>query len=222
MQRQIQTVVAVALVSSAAILAARQSAVKPQSTGIPECDKYAAMVTACLPKMCEEERLLVELDLGFHHELLPAIVKLDGRQKAASVCAQSIDEAIKEDPYGCYAPKTVGSGAPVSIRLDSVRPTDTSVTMTFSGTGPAKGEKVRLVITKAISERPIAIYELPGWTGKLVLDTASATPVSEAKAAQTAPVRLEPRSTYCFVVQSRTDSRMEEHRKGIFTTLPKR
>ncbi len=220
MARQIQTVVAVALFASAAV-AARQSAVKPKSTGIPECDKYAAMVTACLPKMCEVDRIVVELALGMDQELLPTVVKLKGRQEAARQCAEQIDEAIKDDLYGCYAPKA-GAGAPIPVRLDKIQPTDTSVTLAFSGTGPPPtSEEARLAIYRFNDGKPHAIgsYRLSGWTGQVVLDTASASPV--VGGVPRAPVRLEPRTEYCFVVESGTTNR-QEHRKGIFTTLAKR
>jgi hypothetical protein len=216
MARQTQTVVAVALFASVAV-AARQSAVKPTSTGIAECDRYAAMVTACLPKVCEVDRVVMELDLGFHHELLPTVVKVKGRQEAAKQCAAKIDEAIRDDEYGCY-PEAAGS--PRAVLLDRIQPRATSVTLTFSGNGPADGGDSRLLLLTSIGEPPLASYRLAGWQGPVVVDTASAMPL--AGGAGKAPIQLEPGTTYCFVVESSTATRRDSHRKGVFTTLPKR
>jgi hypothetical protein len=183
-------------------------------TGIPECDKYAAMVRACLPKMCEEERMLRDMELGFALEMIPKQVELKGRQEAAQTCARDIAKAIENDEYGCYGSKT----APKSIRLDKVLATDASVTFTFIGNGPAAGEEARVVIARSISERPVVSYPLSGWKGTFLLDTASASPVING--APTAPLRLEPRTTYCFVVESSVGNRRDIYRKGIFRTLP--
>lgn len=215
---RIQTVVAVGLLSTAALAANRQSGVKPKPTGISECDKYAAMVTACLPKMCEVDRVVVELDLGMQQQFLPDVVKLKGRQEAARQCAREIDEAVKEDLYGCYPS---GAGASVPVRVDKIQPTESSVTLTLSGSGPPDGELARLSIFRFVDGlKPIGSYRLAGWNGPVVLDTASALPIG--RGAPPAPIRLEPRTEYCFVVESERDGRRREHRKGIFTTLPKR
>ena len=156
MTQQAMIALAMALVvSSAATLVARQSGAKPQ-TGIPECDKYAAMVTACLPKMCEEERALMEMQLGFALEMLPKQVGLKGRQAAAQSCTRDISEAIKNDDYGCYAPRTAGTIAPKSIQLDTIRPSATSVTLTLSGTGPTTAADTEVIIMTSISEPPTA------------------------------------------------------------------
>jgi len=189
-------------------------------TGIPECDKYAAMVRACLPKMCEEERMLREMELGFALEMIPRAVELQGRQKAAQSCARDITEEIKKDEYGCYPGKTADASPPKSIRLDKVRPAATSVTLTFSGKGPESGEEVRVIIARSISERPVVAYPIAGWTGQFVLDTASASPA--IRGAPTPPIQLEPGTTYCFAVESSIGNRRDFYRKGIFTTLPKR
>lgn len=206
------------LATASAHTSAGRSAVTPQRTGIPECDKYAAMVTACLPKMCEEERLLREMQLGFALEMIPKGVELNGRQQAAQACARDIAEEIKNDEYGCYPATTADPGPPRSIRLEAVQPSAMSVTLTFSGSGPATGEEARVVVARSISEPPLATYPLAGWTGQFVLDTASASPV--IKGGPTDPIRLEPQTTYCFAVVSSVGSRTGYYRKGIFTTLP--
>jgi hypothetical protein len=208
------------LLSSLPISAERQSPAKPRSTGIPECDKYAAMVTACLPKMCEDERMLKEMELGFALEMIPKQVELKGRHAAAQSCARDISEAIQSDEYGCYASKTTGTSASKSIQLDKIRPSATGVTLTFSGKGPESGEQVRVIIARSISEQPVAVYPMAGWTGQLVLDTASASPGTVGAPAQ--PIQLEPGTTYCFAVESAIGNRTDFYRKGIFTTLPKR
>jgi hypothetical protein len=83
--------------TGAAPMATPQAPSAPASTKIPECVKYEAMVTACLPKMCEEERALAELELSFHRETLAKVVELKGRQAGAQVCAQSLREASELD-----------------------------------------------------------------------------------------------------------------------------
>jgi hypothetical protein len=225
MKHRIRALLAAALVFwSAAMTAAWQLRGKPSSTKIPECDKYDAMVTACLPKMCEEERALAEMDLGFHRELMPATIQHKGRQGAAELCARQIDEAIKDDLYGCYPIKAGAASVPArSIRLDKLSATDTSVVLTLSGTSPTPAASTEVIILASIAEQPTAIYRLPEWKGQFVLDTASASPISSAKGgAQNPPIRLEPRTTYCFVITSSTDRPNDVYRKGTFTTLPKR
>lgn len=77
-----------------------------------------------------------------------------------------------------------------------------------------------MIIARSISERPVVTYPIAGWTGQLVLDTASASPVIGG--APTAPIQPEPGTTYCFAVESSIGNRTDFYRKGIFTTLPKR
>lgn len=191
-------------------------------TGIPECDKYAAMVRECLPKMCEEERTLMEMQLGFALEMIPKQVELRGRQAAAQSCTRDISEAIQKDEYGCYASKSAGTSAPKSIQLDRIRPSATSVTLTLTGTGSTTAADTEVIIMTSISEPPTAIYRLPEWKGQFVLDTASATPTSAKGSTGNPPIRLEPQTTYCFVITSSTNRPNDVYRKGIFTTLPKR
>jgi hypothetical protein len=225
MKYRIRASLAAALVFwSAAMTAAWQSPGKPSSAKIPECEKYDAMVTSCLPKMCEDERMLTEMDLGFHRELLPATIQHKGRQGAAELCARQIDEAIKDDLYGCYSNKTGAAGVPARpIRLDKLSATDTSVVLTLGGNRPTTAGSTEVIILTGIGEPPTAIYRLPEWKGQFVLDTASASPIASAKGgAQNPPMRLEPRTTYCFVITSSTDRPNDVYRKGTFTTLPKR
>ena len=227
MSRHTRVLLAVALVfSSAAMTAARQSPAKPPSTGIPECDKYHEMVTACMRKMCVADRTVAELDLELDREFIPAEIKHKGRAAATQSCVRKINEAVQDDVFDCYAGNGGAAGRPApAIRVDAVRPTDTSVVMTFSGKGPhpPTGAEVIIQRSEVPDEEPAASYRLPEWKGQFVLDTSSVSPTAAAKGgAQAAPIRLEPRTTYCFVVASPTNRQNEIHRKGIFTTLPKR
>ncbi|MGB2716149.1 MAG: hypothetical protein WBC51_18350 [Vicinamibacterales bacterium] len=208
--------------SSPLIATGRQSTVKPPTTGIPECDKYAAMVTACLPTMCEEERMLMEMELGFALEMIPKQVELKGRQAAAQSCTRDISEAIKNDEYGCYTSKNAGTTAPKPIQLDKILPSATSVTLTLSGKGSTTAADTEVIIMTSISAPPTAIYQLPEWKGQFNLDTAYATPTTAKGSTGNPPIRLEPQTTYCFVIGSSANGANHIYRKGIFTTLPKR
>lgn len=202
-----------------ASLSLRDAASQAKS-GIPECDKYEAMVTACLPRMCEEERMLADLELGLHRETLSRQIELQGRQAATESCARQIREVIKDDTYGCYTAAAGASAAKPPVQLDKLRVTDTSVVLTLSGKGPATPAGTAVFILTSISEPPTAIYRLPEWKAQFVVDTASASPVkSERDSAQVPPVRLDPSTTYCFAIGTSTT---DVYRKGIFTTLPKR
>ncbi len=208
--KQIWLTVVVA-VSSVAVTSARQSP-KPAAPKIPECEKYEAMVAACLPKMCEADRAVAEIDLELHREMLPVQIQHKGRAAAAKTCAAQIDEAVREDVFGCYAAKG-GMTA-------TVRPTATSVVMTLTGPGPS-GAGADVVILAEPGDAPTATFRLPAWKGEFVLDTAS-TPVVANGGAKGAPTRLEPATTYCYAIGSATDIRNDVYRKGMFTTLPKR
>jgi hypothetical protein len=223
MKHQVSTALAAVLaVASAAILAAQQSAVKPPSTGIPECDECAAMVRACLPRMCAEERLLTEMQLGFTLEVIPKQVELKGRQAAAQTCTADIRKATENDAYGCFASKTGGITAPRPVQLASIRPSATGVSLTLSRKTLATAAVTEVAILTSMGEPPIAVYRLPEWNGQFVLDTASATPTDAKSTTRKPPIQLEPQTTYCFVIEGSMDRQNDVYRKGIFTTLPKR
>ena len=73
------------------------------STGVPACDRYVAMVRACLPRMCEEERILRELELDLALETIAAAVKHKGAQAAGDTCSADIVAEAGDDLYGCHA-----------------------------------------------------------------------------------------------------------------------
>jgi hypothetical protein len=211
---------AAVLLAGVTLTAGGQSSGKPNSAAIPECQKYEAMINACLPKMCEEERALAEMELSFHRETLAKVVELKGRQEGAHACTRSIRDAIADDLYGCYAAEP---GAPTHpIRLDQVRPAATSVSLTLTSAGIAANENARLVIAPSISEPPTAVYALPREKGTFVIDTSSTTSTGARGGAPGPPIPLEPRTTYCFVIESETGTARKVYRQGIFTTLPKR
>ena len=189
-------------------------------SGIPECDKYEAIVTACLPKMCMAERAVAELDLELHRQILPTLLQLKGRPAAVQACVEKIDEAIQEDEFGCYSSLSGNKGRPgPAIRVDKVRPTDTGVVMTLRDPGPASNS-TKVTIVTVPGEPVTAVYQLPEWKGQFVLDTTSASPT--LKAGPGKPVTLDPETPYCFVIQSSNGTGKEIYRKGTFTTLPKR
>jgi hypothetical protein len=210
------------VVSNAELALAGQSSAKPAAAGIPECDKYEAMVAACLPKMCEAERIVAELDLELHRQILPAVIQHKGRAAAVQACVEKTNEAVAEDAFGCYATKGGVTRRPASaVRVDKVQPTNTGVVMTLSGDGAAAGAVTEVILVTAPGEPPAAVYRLPEWKGQFVLDT-STLPAKAAKGTAPGPVRLDPRTTYCFIVESTRDAATEVHRKGMFTTLPQR
>jgi hypothetical protein len=216
MKHQIRVVAAASFVVVGAAMSAAQSA-KPASTRIPECDKYAAMVASCLPKMCEADRVVAEMELEIHREMLPAQIQHHGRDAAAKTCATQIEEAVRDDVSGCYAM------APMrAIRVDKVQPTGTGLIMTLSGTGTTSVPGASVALLTVPGEPPTAVYRLPEWNGQYVLDTTSAPSAGAGRGAPQGPVRLDPATTYCFVIESTAGNRNEIHRRGTFTTLPKR
>jgi hypothetical protein len=219
MKPQLRIAIAAALCfSGAGPTSARQAPAAGPAGQIPECVKYEAMVNACLPKMCGEERALAEMELSFHRETLAKVVELKGRQEGVQACTRSIRDAIAEDLYGCYT-AAAGAARP-SIRLDRLQPAATSVAMTLSIAGLAANESARLVIAQSIADQPTAVYALPPEKATFVLDTASAAPA--AGGAKGAPVGLDPDTEYCFAIETTKGSGHEVQRKGVFTTRPKR
>ncbi len=208
--RSISVLVVAAGVTCAHVASAQSRA----ATGIAECDKYVAMVTACMAKMCEDERMIVELELQFSREALSKVVELKGRAAAAQSCGQDIRREVKDDPYGCYA-APAREAAP--FRLDHVRPGSTSVAMQFSLVNTTSAD----VLIGESQEGPSHQYRVAGTQGRFVLDTASDRPLpGGSKPLQ--PVALEPGTTYCFAIRApagEVNSTML--RKGTFTTRAK-
>ena len=102
----------------AAALGQAPVASPPPSTGVPECDRYVAMVRACLPKMCEEERALRELELEFALETIAAVVKHKGAAAAEKTCSADIAAEGGDDLYGCHG-GPVASSILVEARIST-------------------------------------------------------------------------------------------------------
>jgi hypothetical protein len=202
------------------------------ATGIAECDQYYAMVAACLPRMCEAERLLVELELSLTREMLPKVVERRGREAAAQGCAKDILKEIEDDPYGCYESQRAKAGMPQpGIRNVRIRPAATNVTISFQSSAAATGDggsatsagRWEVAISSELLETE-ARYELAGRDGEFVLNTASEQPVALPAGAAAAaraplpPIELEPDASYCFVIRSPAG----EERRGTFATAAER
>jgi hypothetical protein len=213
----VQTVKAgsTALVAALMLVCWRPAAAQSKrATGIAECDRYVSMMTACLQKMCEDERMLVELELEFSREALSKVVELRGRDAAAQSCAQDIRRAVEDDPYGCHGAR---AGDAVPFRLDHVRPGATSVAMQFS---LASATSADVFIGESLGD-PARQYRVAGTQGRFVLDTTSDKPVVSSAGAEP-PAALEPGTTYCFAIRSAAgEVNSTLLRKGTFTTRKK-
>lgn len=188
--------------------------------GIAECDRYAEMVRACLPKMCEEERALREMELGFSLEAIATLVKLKGPEAAARSCAQDIANELQDDEYGCSGESAAGRGA--LIRQLQVRPGDTTVTISFAAAQQA-ATSVEVAIAASMMGDPDAVYRIESNGGRFLLDTAVAVPAKSAEAAPSgAPIRLEPGTTYCYAIGAPGEGLQNVLRKGTFTTAQRR
>jgi hypothetical protein len=81
--------------------AAQQSA-KP--TGIAECDKYFAMVDACVAskRMSKEDQQAAEFNVSRLRAMLPIANTAQGRATLVDRCTSSIETGRKNDKTGCY------------------------------------------------------------------------------------------------------------------------
>ncbi len=202
---------------------AQQTGSSMAKTGVAECDEYVVMASACLPRMCEVERGLSELELSFHREMLAKTFELKGRDEAAKACARDIVELLQDDPYGCYDSDRAKRGMPAAgIQDVQVRPQATSVTISFRAGSPASGEGPWEVAIVVEDLEPLVQY-VPTRSGSVfVVDTAGdqpMTPVSDptGKPSNTPQAfRLDSGVSYCFTIKSSGG----EERRGSFTTLP--
>jgi hypothetical protein len=190
-------------------LAAVLSDPPPASTGVPECDRYAAMVRACLPKMCEEERMLREMELGFAVETIAAVVKEKGKAAAADSCIRDIAAELREDLYACHA-----DSPSASTRVD-LTPAGDAVQMRFSSPALAGAETADVALAEPLAE-PTAVYRVTSTAGTFVLDTRTAPPLAAGAAAG----QLLPETPYCYAIATSADdpSRRRVLRKGVVLT----
>jgi hypothetical protein len=171
--------------------------------------------------MCQSERLLTELGLSFHREVLSKTVEIEGRDAAAQGCAQDILKAIKEDSAGCYEASRAKAGLPKpDIQDVRIRPAAASVTISFrSNAGAASQQPWEVAILSEVFE-PEAEYLVSSATGEFVLNTAAERPVAPKSGAAHAPGKPlpifwhAPGTTYCFGIRSPAG----EERRGTFTT----
>jgi hypothetical protein len=189
------------------------------STGIADCDEYYAMVSACLSRMCETERALVELELSFSRETLSKVIELKGREAAAEACVQDILKEIQNDPYGCYDSQRAKAGLPTArIRDIRIEPTASSVTISFKSEPATAGDRPWEVAIVPGLEAGVS-YQVLSSDNVFVLDTAVERPIAGGEQAGGAPtgtpiVGLDAGMSYCFAIKSPTG----EERRGTFTT----
>lgn len=179
------------------------------STGVPACDRYVAMVRACLPKMCEEERALRELELEFALEAIAAVIKHKGAQAAGDNCSADIVAEAGDDLYGCHPESRA------STILVEAAPAETSVILRLSGAGLAAAGPLEVALAVPLEPRPAAVYRVTGTNGLYVLDTTGAT------AATADRVLLERDTPYCYLIATPAESAAGLNtviRKGTFTT----
>jgi hypothetical protein len=190
-------------------LAAALSEPPPAATGVPECDRYVAMVRACLPKMCEEERMLREMELGFALETIAAVVKEKGKAPAAESCDRDIAAEVREDLYACHA-----DSPSATTRVD-LTPAGDAVVMRFSSPALAGAQSADVAVAEPLAE-PLAVYRVTGTQGTFVLDTRTASPLGPAAGA----VRIEPDTPYCYTIATSADdaARRRILRKGVALT----
>jgi len=199
------------------------SAAAAQSTDIRKCDDYYAMVSACLPRMCEAERAVIELELSFSRETLQKVVELKGRAAAAQACEQDILKELQDDPYGCYESDRTKAGLPKSVVRDvRVQPAATSVVISFKVAPERSFDGAWQVAIGSEDQQPQVRYVVSQSAGVFALNTAVDRPVAPtgAKEASQAPqpFRLDPGVSYCFAITSSTGGQ----RRGSFTTSPER
>lgn len=191
------------------VLALALSDPPPPPTGVPECDRFVAMVGACLPKMCEEERMLREMELGFAVETIAAVVKERGKAAAADSCTRDIAAELREDLYACHA-----DSPSASTRVE-LTPAGDALVLRFSGPALAGAETADVALAEPLAE-PHAVYRVTSTQGAFALDTRTSSPLGAAAGA----VRLEPDTPYCYTIATSADdaARRRILRKGIALT----
>ena len=181
----------------------------PPPTGVPECDRFVAMVRACLPRMCEEERLLREMEVGFAIETIAAVVKEKGKAAAADSCTRDIAAELREDLYACHA-----DSPSASTRVE-LTPAGDALVLRFSSPALAGAETADVALAEPLAE-PLGVYRVASTQGTFVLDTSTASPLGPAAGA----ARLQPDTPYCYTIATSADdaTRRRILRKGIALT----
>lgn len=182
----------------------------PQApTGVAECDRFVALVRACLPKMCEDEGILREAELGFALETIAAAIKLNGRAAAAESCGRDVAAELREDLYACHAE------SPSAATRVEASATGDAVLLRFSSPALAGESGADVAIAEPLAE-PAAVFRVTSTQGTFVLDTRSAPPLAPAAG----PLRLAPDTPYCYTIATSSDdpSRRRVLRKGVVLT----
>jgi hypothetical protein len=179
---------------------------------VPECDRFVALVRACLPKMCEDERMLREMELGLAVETIAAVVREKGKAAAAEGCSRDIAAELREDLYACHA-----DSPSASTRVE-LAPAADALVLRFSSTALAGAETADVALAEPLAE-PLGVYRVTGAQGTFVLDTRSASPLGAAAGA----VRLAPDTPYCYAIATSADdaARRRILRKGVAVTKGK-
>jgi hypothetical protein len=178
-----------AYLAMALALAAAQPA-NPSPTGVSDCDRYVAFVRACLPKMCEEERVMRELELDLALETIAAAVKHRGPQAAGQTCAADIQKEMAEDLYGCHA------GSRAAGILVEASGAATSVLLRISGAGVTGAGPLEVSLAAPLVPEPAAVYVVAPEAGAYVIDSASAA----SGGITGGEVRLESDTPYCYSI----------------------
>jgi hypothetical protein len=178
-------------------------------TGVPECDRFVAMVRACLPKMCDEERMLREMEVGFAIETIAALAKEKGKAAAAESCTRDIAAELREDLYACHA-----DSPSASTRVD-LTPAGDALVLRFSSPALAGAATADVALAEPLAE-PLGVFRVTSTQGTFVLDTRTAAPLGAAGGA----VRLGPDTPYCYTIATSDDdaARRRILRKGIAVT----
>ena len=197
------------LIVSLALLGQSPAASPPASTGVPECDRFVAMVRACLPRMCEEEKVLRELELDLAIETIAAAVKHRGARAAGETCADDIAAEVGDDLYGCHP------GSVASAILVEATPAETSVILRVSGGSVSNAGPLEVTLAAPLTPEPAGVYLVTPAHGPYLLDTASAP----SRAAQAGRVVLERDTPYCYSIAVPADGAAGRViKKGTFTT----
>ena len=198
-------------VLSSAILSTTQPPA-PGPTGVPECDRYVAMVRQCLPKMCGEDGALRELELDLALEAIAASVKVHGPQAAAKACIKDIEADIREDLYGCYP------GSPAASQTVEIRASASGAVIRFEIEDLAAANQAEVTIASSLLEEPDATYRVTGSHGVFSLDTHVARPGTPDQATPAAPAVLASGTTYCYAIGAAAEGGGQIVRQGTFTT----
>ena len=82
----------------------RAAATQKGEIGVPECDKYFALVDACVAsgRMSTEDKKAAQFSVDRLRAMLPLARAPQGKATLGDRCAKTLDLAQKDDKYGCY------------------------------------------------------------------------------------------------------------------------